>query len=68
MSHASLDWTTGPASALSGELVIPGDKSVSHRAVMLAALAEGSSRIEGFLEAADTRATAAIMQQLGRGH
>ncbi len=65
MSQASLDWTTGPASALSGELVIPGDKSVSHRAVMLAGLAEGSSRIEGFLEAADTRATAAIMQQLG---
>ena len=65
MSRASLDWLTGPASALSGELAIPGDKSVSHRAVMLAALAEGTSRIHGFLEAADTRATAAIMQQLG---
>jgi 3-phosphoshikimate 1-carboxyvinyltransferase len=50
---------------LRGELSVPGDKSVSHRAVMLAALAEGSSRITGFLEGEDTRATAAIFQQMG---
>ncbi|MCJ0824679.1 3-phosphoshikimate 1-carboxyvinyltransferase [Luteimonas sp. 50] len=51
--------------ALRGELAIPGDKSVSHRAIMLAALADGVSRIDGFLEGADTRATAAIFGQLG---
>src|SRR5690606_11003558 len=37
----------------------------SHRAVMLAALADGSSRIEGFLQGADTRATEAIFQAMG---
>lgn len=50
---------------LRGEIVVPSDKSVSHRAVMLGAIAEGVTRIEGFLEGEDTRATAAIFAQLG---
>lgn len=50
---------------LSGRLRVPGDKSVSHRAVMLASLAEGSSRISGFLEGEDTRATAHAFSQMG---
>jgi 3-phosphoshikimate 1-carboxyvinyltransferase len=50
---------------LRGTLAVPGDKSVSHRALMLAALAEGTSRIRGFLEGEDTRATAAVFAQLG---
>ena len=61
------DWIAAPGAALRGPVAIPGDKSVSHRAVMLAAVADGSSRIEGFLEGADTRATAAIFRQLGVG-
>ncbi len=61
----SLDWISQPCGPLTGEITVPGDKSVSHRAVMLAALAEGSSRIEGFLEGEDTRATAAIFRQMG---
>ena len=65
MSGARLDWLAGTGAPLRGELSVPGDKSVSHRAVMLAALAEGSSRITGFLEGEDTRATAAIFQRLG---
>lgn len=65
MSAGRLDWLAGAGSPLRGELTVPGDKSVSHRAVMLAALAEGSSRICGFLEGEDTRATAAIFQRLG---
>ncbi|HET6905523.1 MAG TPA: 3-phosphoshikimate 1-carboxyvinyltransferase [Rhodanobacteraceae bacterium] len=60
-----MDWTSAPAGALSGEPTIPGDKSVSHRAIMLAAIAEGTSRIRGFLESADTGATSAIFGQLG---
>jgi 3-phosphoshikimate 1-carboxyvinyltransferase len=44
---------------------VPGDKSVSHRAVMLSALAEGASRVRGFLEGEDTRATARIFAQMG---
>ena len=59
------DWIASPGGALHGTLAIPGDKSISHRAVMLAAIADGRSRIHGFLEAADTRATAAIFGRLG---
>lgn len=58
-------WIARKGSALQGTLDIPGDKSVSHRAVMLAALADGVSRIDGFLEGEDTRATAAIFEQMG---
>ncbi|MGH8062511.1 MAG: 3-phosphoshikimate 1-carboxyvinyltransferase [Pseudoxanthomonas sp.] len=59
------NWTVSSGRTLQGELEIPGDKSVSHRAVMLAALADGVSTIDGFLEGEDTRATAAIFGQLG---
>lgn len=62
---ARLDWRAGPGAPLRGDLAVPGDKSVSHRAVMLAAIAEGQSRIDGFLEGEDTRATAAIFARLG---
>ena len=60
-----MDWRAARGGPLQGTLAIPGDKSVSHRAVMFAALADGVSRIEGFLEGEDTRATAAIFSQLG---
>jgi 3-phosphoshikimate 1-carboxyvinyltransferase len=60
-----MDWVATRGRSLGGELDIPGDKSVSHRAVMLAALADGVSHIDGFLEGADTRATAAIFAQMG---
>ena len=59
------DWITGTASPLQGECRVPGDKSVSHRAVMLSSLAEGVSRIEGFLEGEDTRATATAFASMG---
>jgi 3-phosphoshikimate 1-carboxyvinyltransferase len=62
---ARIDWTSAPAGPLLGALAVPGDKSVSHRALMLAALAEGRSRIRGFLEGEDTRATAAVLSRLG---
>ncbi|WP_426661306.1 3-phosphoshikimate 1-carboxyvinyltransferase [Rhodanobacter aciditrophus] len=60
-----LDWRSGPAGPLRGSVGVPGDKSVSHRALMFAALADGRSRIRGFLEGEDTRATAVVLQQLG---
>jgi 3-phosphoshikimate 1-carboxyvinyltransferase len=59
------DWIAGPGRALTGRLRVPGDKSVSHRAIMLASLAEGVSRIDGFLEGEDTRATAEVFRRLG---
>ena len=58
-------WVCGPGRAMRGEIRVPGDKSVSHRAVMLAALSDGTSRIEGFLESADARATETIFHQMG---
>ena len=60
-----LDWRSGPAGPLRGSVAVPGDKSVSHRALMFGALADGVSHIRGFLEGEDTRATAAVLQQLG---
>jgi 3-phosphoshikimate 1-carboxyvinyltransferase len=60
-----LDWTSHTGRALQGSVRVPGDKSVSHRALMLGALADGISHIRGFLEGEDTRATAAVLQQLG---
>ncbi len=60
-----LEWTSARSSGLVGDLVVPGDKSVSHRAVMFAALAEGVSTIDGFLEGEDTRATARAFAQMG---
>jgi len=59
------DWTSAPAGPLAGELRVPGDKSISHRAIMFAALADGTSRITGFLEGEDTLATARAFAQMG---
>ena len=53
------------AARLRGELRLPGDKSISHRALMLAALATGESRIEGSGDGADVRSTAGILRGLG---
>jgi len=54
-----------PARRLRGELTVPGDKSISHRALMLATLARGESRIEAVGDGADVRSTAAICAALG---
>jgi 3-phosphoshikimate 1-carboxyvinyltransferase len=53
------------ARRLRGELTLPGDKSISHRALMLAALAEGESLIDGAGDGADVRSTAGIVAALG---
>ena len=55
----------GPAGPLRGTVRVPGDKSISHRALMLAALAVGRSRIEGLSEGADVAATAEAMRAMG---
>ncbi|MBL4621128.1 MAG: 3-phosphoshikimate 1-carboxyvinyltransferase [Immundisolibacteraceae bacterium] len=48
-----------------GSVRVPGDKSISHRAVMFGALANGITEVEGFLPGADTLATLAAFEQLG---
>lgn len=54
-----------PATALRGECALPGDKSLSHRAALFAALAEGQSRIENFLQAGVTEAMLQALGSLG---
>ena len=54
-----------PAGPLRGRIRVPGDKSISHRAVMLGALAVGKTRVTGLLEGEDVMATAAAMRAMG---
>jgi 3-phosphoshikimate 1-carboxyvinyltransferase len=54
-----------PGGQLQGTLRVPGDKSISHRAIMLGAIAEGTTTITGFLEGEDTLATLAAFRAMG---
>jgi 3-phosphoshikimate 1-carboxyvinyltransferase len=54
-----------PASSVAGHIAVPGDKSISHRAVLVAAISEGKTRIEGFGRSADTEATVHAVRALG---
>ncbi len=56
-----------PAAAIRGDIAVPGDKSVSHRALLLGAIADGESEIEGFGASKDTLSTAAAVRALGAG-
>lgn len=59
--------SSGTAGPLSGRCHVPGDKSISHRALILGGLAVGRTRIEGLLEGEDVLCTAAAMRALGAG-
>ena len=54
-----------PSKPLKGRIRVPGDKSISHRALMLGALAVGETRVSGLLEGEDVLATAAAMRAMG---
>ena len=54
-----------PAAAISGHIAVPGDKSLSHRAVLLAAVCDGATRISGFGRSEDTEATIKAVRDLG---
>ncbi len=54
-----------PSALVGGDIVVPGDKSISHRALMLSAVAHGSSRISGFLAGEDCLATLAALRAMG---
>ncbi|HZT94029.1 MAG TPA: 3-phosphoshikimate 1-carboxyvinyltransferase [Gaiellaceae bacterium] len=54
-----------PAVALVGHLVVPGDKSISHRAVLIGSLGEGETRVRGFGRSGDTQATVDAVRTLG---
>ncbi len=57
--------TFAPSGPLKGSLTSPPDKSISHRAALLAGMADGTSQISGFLDSADTRSTLAAIETLG---
>ena len=63
--NVSTRFLVSPGGALTGRIEVPGDKSISHRALLLGAIAEGQTQIEGLLEAADTMATLRAVQALG---
>ena len=54
-----------PVSALDGHIAVPGDKSISHRAVLIGAVCEGETRISGFGRSEDTEASVAAVRSLG---
>ncbi len=60
-----MNFHTEPTDALSGEIRVPGDKSISHRAVIVSSIAKGRSQINGCLLGADNYATINAMQQMG---
>ncbi|HEX4300272.1 MAG TPA: 3-phosphoshikimate 1-carboxyvinyltransferase [Gammaproteobacteria bacterium] len=62
---ARVDYAVTPGGTLQGTLRVPGDKSISHRALMLGAVAEGVTEIEGFLDGADCLATLAAVRAMG---
>jgi 3-phosphoshikimate 1-carboxyvinyltransferase len=63
-AHPAL-YRIAPGGQLAGSLTVPGDKSISHRALMLGAIAQGTTRISGFLAGEDCLATARALGALG---
>ena len=60
-----IHWRSHPVPSLAGTVRVPGDKSISHRAIMLGALADGTTHISGFLEGEDCLATMRAFQAMG---
>ena len=61
---SNIQFIVSPSKSLQGRLRVPGDKSISHRSIMLGALAEGTTHISGFLEGEDTLATLAAFKSM----
>lgn len=65
MSERTQSYRIEPGQRLDGDLSVPGDKSISHRAVMLGGIASGTTKISGFLESADCMASLAALEAMG---
>jgi 3-phosphoshikimate 1-carboxyvinyltransferase len=63
--HGGPRFRVAPGGTIAGELTVPGDKSISHRALMLGGVASGDSRISGFLAGEDCLATLHALEALG---
>lgn len=65
MTHDKVTFRVQPGGTLKGEARVPGDKSVSHRSIMLGSLAEGTTHVTGFLEGEDCLSTMKSFQAMG---
>lgn len=65
MHDTDVVFTARPGGRMQGDIRVPGDKSISHRSVMLGSLAEGVTEVSGFLEAEDCLATMAAFRAMG---
>ena len=61
----TIDYRVAPGGSVSGKLRIPGDKSISHRSIMLGSLANGITEVTGFLEGEDSLATLQAFRDMG---
>ncbi|MGR9087450.1 MAG: 3-phosphoshikimate 1-carboxyvinyltransferase, partial [Gammaproteobacteria bacterium] len=61
----TITFNVNPGGRLKGETRVPGDKSISHRSIMLGSLAEGVTHVKGFLEAEDALATLQAFRDMG---
>lgn len=68
MNSPSRGYVTTPGGQVAGEVRVPGDKSISHRAALFAAIAQGTTDIHGFLESADCIATLGALSAMGVRH
>lgn len=65
MSGSTLEFHVQPGGRVTGTLRVPGDKSISHRSIMLGALAEGVTQVQGFLQGEDNLATLNAFRAMG---
>jgi 3-phosphoshikimate 1-carboxyvinyltransferase len=65
MTSQTVNYVATPGGKLSGEFRVPGDKSISHRSIMLGSLAEGTTEVTGFLEGEDSLATLQSFRDMG---
>ncbi|AUG42343.1 bifunctional prephenate dehydrogenase/3-phosphoshikimate 1-carboxyvinyltransferase [Pseudomonas chlororaphis] len=65
MNSNNLIFLANPGGRLTGRIRVPGDKSISHRSIMLGSLAEGTTEVEGFLEGEDALATLQAFRDMG---
>jgi 3-phosphoshikimate 1-carboxyvinyltransferase len=68
MTHSAtqnISFIAKPGESVSGTIRVPGDKSISHRSIMLGSLAQGTTNIEGFLEGEDALATLQAFRDMG---
>ena len=65
MTTKSITFRVSPGGTLKGTARVPGDKSISHRSIMLGSIAEGTTRVTGFLEAEDCLSTMSAFRAMG---